>query len=161
MTCNTYNTQACLSCPHASMKCLAGPLMQPKIHGSEHINIMAPTKEAAKEPTEHPEGKPIIANAKTLIKKYHQATTPTTGTRCPTHHGGANKTLFTHSNPHTIGDANSAAITIRCMASGMREGEAQGWNDMRHLQHPGTLELPSRQHSMPGRPTHAAQNTRV
>ena len=62
-------TQACLSCPHASMKCLTGPLMQPEYMGQRTYNIMVPTKEAGKEPTEHPEGQPIVASAKTLYSK--------------------------------------------------------------------------------------------
>ena len=119
---------------------------------------MVPTKEAGKEPTEHPEGQPIVASAKTLYSK--------TNTKLPRQRRGPDvphitaeltNTLSTHSNPHTIAGANSAAITIRCMASEIREGEAQGWNDMQHLQHSGMLELPSRQHSMPGRPTRAAK----
>ena len=73
---------------------------------------------------------------------YHQATTPATGTRCPTHHGGANKTLFTHSNPHTIADANPAAIIVRCMASEMRGGETQGWNVMQHTITQACLSCP-------------------
>ena len=43
-------------------------------------------------PTAQPTGKPTItAHAKTLIQKYHQATTSMTGTKCPTHHDGADQ----------------------------------------------------------------------
>ena len=61
-------------------------------------------------PTAQPTGKPTIAaHAKTLIQKYHQATTNMTGTRCPTHHNGADRHCH-KAKTHTKANSNLAAI---------------------------------------------------
>jgi len=60
----------------------------------------------------------------------HQTTTSMTGTRCPTHHDGADLHCHKTKSTHTTADANLAAIIRRCMTSRVMEGEAEEeWNE--------------------------------
>ena len=110
--------------------------------------------------TVHPNSKPNLAHATTPNPKISPSYHKHNGDHETQSSRRSVLTLSPSQNTNTTADTNLAAIIRGCMASEITEGEAgEEWQETHTT--PGTLELPSRQHEMPGRPTQAAKYTRV